>query len=235
MGCDIHLYVERKKVIDDEWASVDEWGPDEDYPECLTVDWRNHFYRDRNYRLFAILADVRNGYGFAGCDTGERLIPIAEPRGLPEDVSDLVRAESDYLGGDGHSHSWLTLAELLTYDWTQTATLRGWINGPACADWMRWRDEEPGPKTYSGGVSGQRIQHVPIAELEARVQAIWTSGGKFAEWEQRIREELEHVYAQAEWKQSYASCCRKWWSETMPRLLHVGEPERVRIVFWFDN
>ena len=44
--------------------------------------------------LFAILAGVRNGYGFAGCDTGDGFRPIAPPRGLPGDVSPEVAEEA---------------------------------------------------------------------------------------------------------------------------------------------
>jgi len=41
------------------------------------------WFGDRDYTLFAILAGVRNGFGFAGCYRHEPLVPIAEGRGLP--------------------------------------------------------------------------------------------------------------------------------------------------------
>lgn len=46
----------------------------------------------RNYNTFAMLADVRNGRGFAGCWTSTGFPVIHEPRGLP---SDLVLASTE--------------------------------------------------------------------------------------------------------------------------------------------
>ena len=68
-----------------------------------------HPYDERNYDLYSILADVRNGYGFAGSDTGEGFKVIRgysqdHLRGLPEDVSRYVKWISDDYGSDGHSH-----------------------------------------------------------------------------------------------------------------------------------
>lgn len=60
MGCDIHIIVEIKK--DDKWMYVPE---------------RPESYRSRNYRLFAVLADVRNSFDIA----------CFEPKGIPEDIS----------------------------------------------------------------------------------------------------------------------------------------------------
>lgn len=69
----------------------------------------------RNYNLFAILAGVRNGEGFAGCRIGERFKPIAELKGYPDDMS-----KNDVLFGDEYG-SWLTLRELHEYDWGAVA------------------------------------------------------------------------------------------------------------------
>ena len=40
---------------------------------------------------------------------------MSDPKGLPEDVSDVVKEESDRWNGDGHSHSYFTLRELVEY------------------------------------------------------------------------------------------------------------------------
>jgi hypothetical protein len=45
------------------------------------------FLHDRVYDVFAILADVRNGYGFAGVTSSSGFDPIAPGRGLPDDLS----------------------------------------------------------------------------------------------------------------------------------------------------
>jgi hypothetical protein len=104
MGCDIHLYVERRE--NGAWITCDQWSKDEgdDYPH---VDYQKSFYRGRNYDLFAIFADVRNGRGFAGCETGDGFVPICAPRGVPDDCCPEYRAAVEGYGEDGHSHSWL--------------------------------------------------------------------------------------------------------------------------------
>lgn len=121
MGCDIHSYLEIRK--DDHWrhatgdvlSKPDQWsGPGEVFPL-------------RSYGLFGFLADVRN-YSHAPV--------IAEPRGLPIGDADGLRAKYGD-GMDRHSASWLTVAELLAYDYDQMfwdrRVTRG-NNGPALAE-----------------------------------------------------------------------------------------------------
>jgi hypothetical protein len=103
MGCDIHIYVERK--VGEKWCSCDYFVPDVRYKhgeafrrvECC--GWRN-------YGLFATLANVRN-YGNTDY--------ICEPKGLPEDASDYVRGEYEDEIWDAHSCSYFTLQELIDF------------------------------------------------------------------------------------------------------------------------
>jgi hypothetical protein len=107
MGCDIHLYTEKIKSVNgvDKWVNCDHWklnpyfGDDEYEPELELIS----LYSGRNYTLFGVLAGVR------GRDE------ICPPRGLPDDVSDIVKKNSDRWDGDGHSHSYFTLDELKEY------------------------------------------------------------------------------------------------------------------------
>ena len=116
MGTDVHPYVEVR---------------------LKTGQWKRAYVslsRDRNYTTFAIIANVRNGFGFAGVPTHETLIPIALPRGLPPDTSIRDNDTEDYRDpehvwlGD-HSVSWLTLAELKSYDLDQVITETGVVSG----------------------------------------------------------------------------------------------------------
>ena len=100
MGCDIHMFVEVKQKDNDWWQSFDAIFPYPYYhPENAPTRYNKQFtdepYNDRNYDLFSALAGVRNGYAFAGCDTGDAIKPIQDPRGLPDNVSDEVKKESD--------------------------------------------------------------------------------------------------------------------------------------------
>lgn len=162
MGTDIHFFVEvfknnRWKLHnwELEFCKVDENGePIYDKYGELEVDFSKFFNSPfcvgRNYDLFSILANVRNGVGFAGVDTGDGFTPISEPRGLPLDVSLKVQKESDNWGDGGHSHSWLTVKELLEYNWQQTTKKRGKVSQKAAAK-MAKTGEAPG--SYCGGTT----------------------------------------------------------------------------------
>jgi hypothetical protein len=86
MGCDIHMILERKWR--DKWVGIHE------------VD---SAARERNYDLFGRLAGVRRG---------DEDSP--DPRGVPDDASDLSKMEIEGWGHGAHSHSWATLDEFLT-------------------------------------------------------------------------------------------------------------------------
>jgi len=83
MGCDIHFHQEVK--INGTW----------------------HHYRElsieRNYRLFALMAGVRN-YG--------KVEPVAEAKGLPEDITFLTRYSYERWKDDYHHATWLDAEEI---------------------------------------------------------------------------------------------------------------------------
>ncbi len=119
MGCDIHAMWQAQ--IDGAWTDIE-----------------SEYNQDRNYRLFAVLANVRNyGGGFENILHSMDVVhPISLPRGYPEDfeVSDegdhpisdmkhLDKWEQENNEGDhrtykwmgDHSHSWLLGSEMLTW------------------------------------------------------------------------------------------------------------------------
>jgi len=141
MGCAIHLFVERREGPAEPW-----------HPVCVTIpctrgehswccDDGRRVWRDRNYTLFGMLAHVRdNGLG-----------TIAEPRGLPPDLSPELRKVAleefnedfgDFAAREygcenfgEHSFSYLSLVELDAWDWSlatpnlKWATTRGGAAG----------------------------------------------------------------------------------------------------------
>lgn len=219
MGCDIHLYVETKQ--EGIWKSADEWITEDDY---VSVPYEKSFYDGRNYDLFAILANVRNGRGFMGIKTGEGFNPISLPKGLPVDVSAEVAKSSEQWNGDGHSHSWFTVAELLAYDWTQITINQGWINGPQYAYW-RWNKAEP-PESSCGLVRGTNVKQVSEEDMDKLVK----------DCQNDDYSSLVSTYCLITWQTTYAAAAGCYfWTTTMPKLFRLGNPENVRIVFWFDN
>lgn len=118
MGCDIHLYLEKKefgygkdadKFV---WVSLDKWTEMGEFGDIyLDVDSEDRFYRKRNYNLFCALAGV----------TSHRLSNVPnymKPKGIPADCSKLIYSAIKYWESDGHSHSYLTLKELKEFDWS---------------------------------------------------------------------------------------------------------------------
>ena len=140
MGTDIHMYVEVRQK--GEWK---------------LYGGKNDFYDGRNYALFAILANVRNGYGFAGCDTGNGFVPISTPRGLPDNVDNEILEYSW-----GHSHSWLLLSEILAHNWEQRTKLRGFVQSPGYQEFK----ENGHPTYYCGGFGGVKTRLVSNKEMD---------------------------------------------------------------------
>jgi hypothetical protein len=243
MGCDIHLYVEVKKK--GKWEPADEWSTyekeygdeDKDTNNDPVIPYGKGFYNSRNYSLFGMLANVRNGVGFAGVDTGEALVPIAEPRGLPDDVSSIIRENSDHWGGDGHSHSHLTVKELMEYDWTRTAIHRGVVNVYEYMRWSHWgKSEGQGPESYCGGVSGPGIRYITEKQMDSIVEDILQDGGKqIHQIQPADLKEHKNLYCKIQWETPYYESATVFLSQALPRMWRLGKPENVRIVFWFDN
>lgn len=96
MGCDIHIWAERK--------TVDGYAPVEDVQFAegpAPFDWRS-------YGMYGFFADVRNY---------SAVPPIAERRGIPEDVSTTVAEDYEHWDMDAHSASWLSVDELAAFDY----------------------------------------------------------------------------------------------------------------------
>jgi hypothetical protein len=190
MGTDIHLAAEYYK--DGCWHLSNAELPD-----------------DRNYRAFAILANVRNGYTFAGFDTGDPVIPISDPRGLPDDMSKELRAlldseeeeldwhfneEQEQIWLGDHSFSWVTLQELMDYDLDQPVTLHGMVSPEAAQRWQKHAEPPIVVAGYSSQPDWVHLQwHRPLRESAPLIQSLITA------------------------------------------LVPLGDPPDVRLVFGFDN
>jgi hypothetical protein len=125
MGCDIHSYVQVKRG--DYWDGVE-----------------FHPFRDRNYGAFGFLAGVRNY---------SAVPPIAEPRGLPNELAYMIQHHAKDWKDDAHNHSWLSVRELTEFDYEAEVEDRrytrqeapGFFNGgatcePGSGNRMTWRE-----------------------------------------------------------------------------------------------
>jgi len=209
MGADIHLHVEVKTEQGWRQASRDEIKP----------------WDDRNYSVFAMLADVRNGYGFAGSDLGDPVVPIAAPRGLPQDVCAGVLGEHEEWGPDAHSASHFTGAELVAVPWSaNTITHRAWVR--------RTKGSVVRPQESHDDYAA-RLQeaatflgYMPPAENWQYEMCGWSSEGQG-----------DSGWRTIEWAESWARAAGPAFLGFVLDLarLSQGRPENVRAVFWFDN
>lgn len=261
MGCDIHVIPER--LVDGKWELVEpmklsKWWYDTIADEEFDRDYDTEIYkafiekytslsdeeimekygddprldmrgpwdddydlRGRNYNWFAILADVRNGSGFAGCDTGDKFTPIAMPRGLPDDASPEIKRESDQWGVDGHSHSWFTLREILDYDWDSGAIQRGYVDASEFKKYI----ENGKPSSWWGDVRGGNVVRITNNQMKDVIMGVYGN----------LNPDDTH-YTQIEWGEPCRDAVGSQYLDTiLDKLAEYGEPEEVRIVFWFDN
>lgn len=221
MGCDIHSVAQVLK--DGQFVTV-----------ATEIDGDH-----RSYNTFAILADVRNGHGFAGIRTGSGFIPIAERRGLPEDFAtvddyehpvdftwfyayDTAKEDPQTTRWMGdHSHSWLTLAEIDKYI-TEVAEQRKTTQCGVVAieEYRAAKRESRNFRSWYGDISGQGV--VKITEATA------------ANYDGPTR----NVFVCAEWANRYVDCSNIVGIQTALRKIqteHSVTADHVRFVFGFDS
>ena len=212
MGTDIHGVFQRRN-------GSNEW-----------VDVPSKYDESRHYQLFAVLADVRNGFGFAGIPTGDAVRPIDQPRGLPKDfpcsadqhttikeVWDASGQERYYKPGENgygevwmgdHSHSWLTGAEMLA--WVEKAPV---VEKVGVVDWPVWEkwDRKTEPSDYCGDVGGRDVVVVSRIEAEAGKRGSHVR----VRWHSSLRKDLAYFF-----------------DEVARLMAEYGE---IRYVFGFDS
>lgn len=240
MGCDEHFYLEVKqggKWIAEKPTPYAYGSPGEERVPQFDITG------GRNYAAYAVLADVRNGHGFAGIDTGNGFKVISEPKGLPKNVSKEIKAISDEWDADGHSHTWLTLKELRDFEWWRTSTMRGVLEARQYAAW-RMYDKANGraPDSYSGAIWGQSIvtidmnvaDHELDLALKRDAQLYWA----FVRGDEGLSPPFTHVKAQ--WEEPYTEAVGHLYTRGIPALQKIQHDlglteEEVRIVGFFDN
>lgn len=183
MGCDIHSFAEVR--INGKWEKVgDHFSLGDLDREYYKKDKSDSPFDWRSYSMFAFLAGVRNY---------DHCVPISEPKGLPSDSEYLNekiedswgRGETrfqDIMDSDYHSMSWLSLRELLDFDY----------------DKVFWNRRVTKKTDYG-----------------------W-NGAALAE-----EGEGKHV--------SYRDNLGEWFFVHLNDLKELGNPDDVRVVFWFDN
>ncbi len=183
----------------------------EKYGDDERIYWEHPFDRkhtSRNYYFFAVLADIRNYDDF--------IIPISDPKGLPDNVSPEIKKQSDHDGVDGHSHSWLTLEELESHDWNQSRRNSGTVTSSGFLEYYT----KGKPSGYHGGSSAETVDNETMKQLILGIYGDRDPNGWYdteVSWMESIRDSIGVKYLE----------------DFLTALKAYGE--NVRIVFWFDN
>jgi hypothetical protein len=237
MGCDIHAAIEVKR--NGKWEAIkfpnpyagETWGEDGKPEPAETC----HLNFGRNYDAFAILANVRNGVGFAGVDMGEGFEPLSDGRGLPEDISEDALEQ----GCDGeHSATWVSLKELLDCDWTRVSQHRGVVSTVEFEKWDRMKRWNPAPDSYSGDVCGGGIKFLSVEEMRHLIKTVIDGkhGKDYTEALEKLGE--SRVYCRITWGETYSSSAGELWDKWFPIMLKLGRAageRNVRMVMNFDS
>ncbi len=100
MGCDIHCFAEKLNKDINNYELVSDIYTEYEYPDI---------FNERNYVIFAFLANVRNYYN---------IIPINYPEEvIPRDSCDFIKARYFEWGSDAHSASCIDLDTLLNFNY----------------------------------------------------------------------------------------------------------------------
>lgn len=206
MGTDIHGVFQRQN--NGAWSDVP-----------------SNYEQGRHYQLFAVLANVRNGFGFAGIPTGEVVEPISQPRGLPDDFEvadgklhpidpnnlppwDRENYPDVTLWMGYHSFSWLTGEEMLAWFETAPSLLKtGILSKDVYTSW----DKVQPPSCYCASISGQGI--VIVDQDSAETTTDWTH--VLCSWSSDLKQELAYFF------------------DEVAKL--VSEYGEIRFVFGFDS
>lgn len=206
------------------------------------IEFETHLsaLRQRDYDYFAILANVRNGRGFAGVDMGDEFVPIQENRSfadLPFTVPDPDGGSYDY--GD-HSFGWITLREWIDYPhWNDIREQRGVVGlrkrvtpnnpadpGPPALEWASYeelRGTGRAPSNYYGGIGGSKVAVIDTARADAMLDG-------------RMDEDPDKEYhVRYAWNVSVGDSVNISIHEAMGYFASHLNPDTTYLVFGFDS
>ena len=222
MGCDAHPIIERLED-DGTWVGVDYKYDHEhaDRPEPMEG------LSQRDYNLFSILADVRNG--------GE-VTPLFPHREWPENRSERCRNEMDD-DVDLHSHTFFTVRELVEVDWDSDAS-----TGVECLlfgdDYQAFKDlgrMPPGwsqwdrPRNYTLGRNRDIVTEAEMTLLLVSGEGLPTKckANRHVTWSGPMVRVMSPM--------SYRQFVPDFVKTTLPALVALGDPDKHRVLIAYDN
>jgi hypothetical protein len=230
MGCDIHIVIERQDESG-AWQIVPyveeppPWLNDDDYGKSRHAEVNArvaagagrmpHAFGLRDYDLFGIIGDVRNG---SGLQDGLTWPSIAPSRGFPADTlvkeGETVRDEDNGEWTGDHSFTWVSLDELAAFPWDDTTRVQHGLIG--YRTWAQWK--ATGGKRPAGWCQGTNS---PImTELEAI----------HAQYEINPRQ-----YVRCYWSETAREATGDWAGKVLPKLMEIAAGRPLRLLVGFDS
>lgn len=223
MGCDIHLFCEGylKGRFDKEkkWINIDHWYRQDGWPEYVITEYQGFNYTNlidgrRDYGLFYLLAGVR------GTDEERSYPPIAQAKGLPEQMDSLIKKYyEDFYGYhmdtipktekeniDVHHASYLTLRELKDSGYGKIMPLKGWVH------------KDKLDEALTAIQNGRKYQ-TNFIDTKCQNPA-FRKGMILREWDGYINLNLTDMIGKM---------------ERLKEERNIEYDDEIRIVFWFDN
>lgn len=193
---------------------------------------------ERNYDLFALIANVRNldveDGGFES---------MTNERGLSKDAS--IEARFYMTCEMGHSPGYVTAEEIENWPaWERAMSEKGLI--PLVADesrgfsydYLTWREEKSCPSSYCHSISGPTVRKISSEEAEDLVSTFGTPRlQEMYQIDDQLRVEQPRIYVQIAWSQTYRECAgATWWRavEALKKACPNGDLSRGRFLFSFD-
>ena len=199
-----HVICLRSEMLPDDVVTSErgEWVVLERTQPCKycngTKSTHPQFFHGRNYDVFSILANVRNGYGFAGVRTSGGFNPISDGRGIPADLGEEIRSHLKRLGydvvdggleyhrdGEEEDDLYETMSRERDGYWSLGEHSFTWVGLDEIInyDWSQtvmkegWVDpvefqrfrETGRPNSWAGGVSGAAVEHITAADMARRI------------------------------------------------------------------
>ena len=244
MGCDIHMYTERR--INGIWTSTEPIitvnPEDKEKDRFRDVPSQFRTYQDgRNYILFSVLAGVRSHY------TIEQKFEV---KGFPKDASPNIRQLYEKWGSDAHSASYLTLTDLKSISWGESWFPLYYRITKKQLDFYKFvRDKkisQKGKFVQGEWISEYKPPYVMDYWLHNIVKEPWTdvlmdiyaSDVAAEDGGERWTEPTEKTY-EVMLPTPIKIVCEDFYHNVIQNKLEYFEPrtkpEDLRIVFWFDN
>ena len=165
----------------------------------------------RPYSMFSVL----HGRSIGGWSALAEIPYLTKPRGFPDDIhpDHLHMAEADLFDDPDHGGwgaSWLLARELVDFDWDQPVTFRALVREHV-APLFDPRQDFP-------------------REAFPNEERVYSAEPRFGFGCREIPGDVVEV-AWSTPLREYAGCAEDF----IQRLLELGPPDDIRIIYWFDN